>query len=190
MDQPLKQRLIGGAVLVSLVVIFVPMMLDESADLDTDPADLVFPDKPQALQQPLKAREILPEPIPLPPIAMEPEPTPVPDTVEQPEVQPEPDPQNLIKQRTETRIANTLAKTPLAWVVQVGAFSSLQNASKLVDNMKQAKLPAEIKEIVVGGKKLYRVQTLPQLDQRDAEKQLEKIKKDFVPSAKLIRYSG
>jgi len=45
-DEGLKKRLIGATVLVSLVVIFVPMLLEKDPVVSTDMEENIIPEKP------------------------------------------------------------------------------------------------------------------------------------------------
>jgi len=45
-DEGLKKRLIGATVLVSLVVIFVPMLLEKDSVVSTDMEENIIPEKP------------------------------------------------------------------------------------------------------------------------------------------------
>ena len=47
MEERLKQRLVGAIVLVSLAVVFVPMLLDAPHDLGEEPSTTPIPERPQ-----------------------------------------------------------------------------------------------------------------------------------------------
>ena len=47
MEERLKQRLVGAIVLVSLAVVFVPMLLDTPHDLREEPSTAPIPERPQ-----------------------------------------------------------------------------------------------------------------------------------------------
>jgi DedD protein len=197
LDEQLKQRLVGAAVIVSLIVIFVPMLLDEPDDTGSVEVDTRIPDKPPELQQPLPSREILPKPVPVVPMTsvaeLEQTPATEPEIAEQEPAAPppiEPVPANSVtKPPVEEDVAETVRPTPGAWLVQVASFSQQENASRLVEQLKESNMPAQLQQVVVGGKRLYRVQMLPQLDRKDAEKLIERIKKEFKLKATLRRYS-
>ena len=189
MDEQLKRRLVGAAVIVSLVVIFVPMLLDEPVDTDQTELPDQIPDKPKVLQRPLPSQEILPEPIP--PETVAPAQTPV-DTgpKESPPVSsepPEPVPTSTLTEQADSSPEGKRA-SPTAWLVQVGSFTQRDNATKLVERLKQASLPAQLHEVTIDGKRHFRVQMLPQLDRRDAETLIKRIKKEFELTATLLRY--
>ena len=144
MDEALKKRLIGAAVLASLAVIFVPMLVEEPAD--RQPLEAV-PEPPPA--KPFES-SLLREEVPLPPPAV-------------PPVSSEP---------------ATPRPGLAAWVVQVGSFSSLENARKLVGRLRKAGLQVlDPERIELRGKALYRVQVGPVLERKRAEAMLPKVNK-------------
>ncbi len=176
MEEQLKQRLVGGAVLVSLIVIFLPMLLDDGVDSDPLLSQPRMPEKPKALQQGFNSQTILPEPITAE--------NKLPLQVEK-VTQPAP-----VKPAANTRTGKIDRPTPGAWLIQVASFSHKKNAQKLLEGLNKANLPAELKQVTIEGKRHYRVQILPQLDKKQAQEMVQKIKKKFNLKASLIRYSG
>jgi len=145
-DEPLKRRLIGATVLVSLAIIFLPMLLShkpvarhqgkmppipQEPKRDFDPGLLqeatpeqpkpvaakAAPEKPVAQSRPA-APETAPKPVPrLKPRAAAP--PHIPDPGKKP--------------------AAPVAKgSPQAWVIRVGSFASLASAEKLVKKLRKA----------------------------------------------------
>ena len=203
MDEQLKKRLVGAAVIVSLIVIFVPMLLDEPDDSEPVEFDTRIPEKPPELRQPLPSREILPKPVAAVPMTSVAEPQQAPSTespvseapavTDQQPVSAEPaetiPTTNVADTPVERSGSETGRTTPTAWLIQVASFTQQENANRLVDRLRQADMPAQLHEVTVAGKHLYRVQMLPQLDRKDAEKLIERIKKEFNLNATLRRYS-
>jgi len=194
LDEQLKQRLVGAAVIVSLIVIFVPMLLDEPDDSEPVEMDTRIPDKPQALQDPLPSREILPKPVPAQPTpgVAEPEPVQPPEdwsAEEAPSVPDQKASENTPSVVETPSSGESGRSTPAAWVVQVASFTHRENATRLVERLKQADMPAQLQEVKIGGKQHYRVQMLPQLDRKDAEKLINRIDKAFKLKATLLHYS-
>jgi DedD protein len=197
LDEQLKQRLVGAAVIVSLIVIFVPMLLDEPDDSEPFEMDTRIPAKPPVLRQPLPARESLPKPVSAVPM------TSVAESEQEPagesapaEAQPpagESDPplaqESLSQAPVDGGEAASGRSTPTAWLIQVASFTHRDNATRLVERLRQADIPAQLNEAVVDGKRHYRVQILPQLARKDAEKLTDRIKKEFKLKATLRRYS-
>ncbi len=195
MDEQLKRRLVGAAVIVSLIVIFVPMLLDDPVDLEQVDLAPRIPDKPKPLQHELPSQEILPEPVPSTPVINQPEEAPAIESppAELQQVTSVPLEQAALGNRMEDSMAarkgDTEKPVPSAWLVQVGSFTRQENATKLVERLREADLPAQLQEVTIGGKRHYRVQMLPQLDRKDAEILIERIKKEFELTATLLRYS-
>jgi DedD protein len=197
LDEQLKQRLIGAAVIIALIVIFVPMLLDQPVDSEQVKLDTRIPAKPKALQQEaLPSQEILPKPIP-----------PEPDNATSELVQPssvasqslemqqgdvEPAAAEQVSTRPEPLrddgYGDIQRSSPSAWLIQVASFTKPENAARLVQRLKQADMPAQLEEVTIGGKRHYRVQMLPQLNRKDAEILINRIKQEFELEATLLRY--
>lgn len=193
MDEHLKKRLIGAIVLVALAVIFVPMLLDEK-EADTGLTRTNVPPRPEApftsRIQPLAA-EVAPAPVPLqepppvkvakPPVETKPQPT--------PKVEP---PKAVVSQPAKATVPKakpaTTSVPPSSWVIQVGSFSSQENADKLVKQLRAAKFPAFLKKIVVDGKVMFRVRVGPEVDQKKAQQMQARIEEKFKLKGKLERY--
>ena len=176
LEERIKQRLIGGAVLVSLIVIFVPMLIDEPVDSRVV-TDHRIPEKPVALVKPMP--EILP---PEPPA----EPTPGVSA-------PEPPPKPMVT-ATSTTVANSRLpvkierSSPRAWMIQVASLTVRTNGVKLVADLKKAGLPAQMEAVKVAGKTHYRVRVGPEVDFKTAQRMSAKIKQDFKMTPKVLRY--
>jgi DedD protein len=157
MHEGLKKRLIGAAVLASLAVIFVPMLFEEPPS--RPPPLPPLPSKPPMTDF---ASEMLREEVPAvtplapKPVAAEPrQEAALPATP--PAVKPAPE---TPRQRTGLH----------AWVVQVGSFSSRENAEKLVTRLRDAKLPTPDPELVdLSGKRYYRVKVGPVVERSEAD---------------------
>lgn len=173
MDDGLKKRLIGATVLVSLVVIFVPMLLQNEPVIDqgiresniplppkTDFSSRVIPDKME------------PPPLPKPAVTIEPEPATVVD--DKPAPQP-PEPEKIEPPKVETREGLS------AWVIQVGSFSQRDNADNLLQQLRAKEFAADIEQISIKGSTLFRVLIGPEVDRGKAEKLLERVNKEVKP---------
>ena len=176
MEEGLKKRLLGAAVLAALAVIFVPMLVEEPVDK----AELVMtPPPPKA--KPFEShllREEVPPPAPvIPPTqAVAPESEPMPEPVSVPEKAPAEEPAQA---GTETLADTPGLRTGLsAWVVQVGSFSSAENAGKLVEKLRAAGFQTQDPEqIEIRGKVLYRVRVGPVLEKDRAVAMLPRVDK-------------
>lgn len=166
----MKKRLVGAIVLVSLVVIFVPMLLDEDPMVTSGITETNIPPRPktgfsshilpQEARQPLVAPQSRIEPA---------------DVVEAaPETSARPGP--------KTRAALS------AWVIQVASFQKRENANKLVDRLRAKKLPAFMEQASVDGKTIFRVRVGPEVDRKKAEGIRARIEKGFKLKGKIERY--
>jgi DedD protein len=177
LEERLKQRLLGGAVLVALIVIFVPMLIEEPVDQQVV-SDHTIPIKPQIKERSIPAAVKVPEestqtaipdvispPVPL---VKRPDPHPEPKAIERPGPKPHP--------------------SPSAWMVQVASLTNKTNAANLMEKLRKADLPAQVESVNLNGKQHYRVRVGPEVDHRLAEKMLAKIKKDFKLKPTLMRY--
>ena len=175
LDEKLKQRLVGAAVLVVLVVTFVPMLVEDKGMLATDPASMKLPDWPE--QQ---------EPTFTPNTDGSPNKLPIPDRVEHKEAgapavtKVEKEPEQKSKAPVKKRLSS--------WVVQAGSFSSKKNTDQLVKRLQKKGLPAYYERVTVKGMKLYRVRIGPDLERKTAEKFIKQIKRDFKLTGKLQAY--
>jgi DedD protein len=76
-----------------------------------------------------------------------------------------------------------------AWVVQVGSFSRLENARKLVARLRKAGLQVlDPERIELRGKVLYRVQVGPVLERKRAEAMLPKVNKAAGTQGRVRSY--
>ncbi len=196
MDESLKKRLVGAAVLASLAVIFVPMLVDKRVEPpELKPLPSLPEPKPVEFKSRLLKQEIpSPKPLPKPPqpvqepetpaapefvdaeqapeipnAAAAPEQEEVPDSTERPEVP---------SSAQAAPVEPPPARLPLgSWVVQVGSFSSRDNALRLVEKLRDAGLDTMAPEPVqMSGKTLYRVMVGPEIDRTRATALLPKIR--------------
>lgn len=185
MDEGLKRRLVGATVLVSLIVIFVPMLLDDDPVIETgiyktnippmperDFSSKVVPSDDESLALPPPERR--PEIVPLkrPPVVGE---TPAIKPSTTPDKKTEPEKVAKEAPVVQPRVGLT------AWVVQVGSFSNRENAEKLVAQIRKMKYAAFMEQADVDGKTLFRVKVGPEIDRKLAEKMLAKLNKDLKP---------
>jgi DedD protein len=203
-DEGLKRRLIGATVLVSLAVIFLPMLLEDKPVVDTTLDESNIPPRPEgnfsSRVLPLESESLstLPEPDSSeqvadsqveavaqqePPGLFEPEvgqkePTPVETARETPAV-PEDTPKEARSEPVkpaEISTAPKLAEGVPAWVVQVGSFSKRDNADRVSNELKEKSFQAFVEEKEVKGKTYYRVLVGPETDRAEAGKLWEKVK--------------
>ena len=186
MDQKLKQRLVGAVVLISLAVIFIPVIL-EGPDDEWTPRVQEIPVPPQIEYQ---AEIELPVPDEAPSPAAEtatPAQPPVPETqtadVPPPAEQPAPVRTEPAAEQPAPVKAEPVAEQPAAspaavagaWVIQVGSFSQQLNASGLRDRLEKTGYNSRLQEITSGTGKAWRVLVGPFDTRAAAEKQRDRI---------------
>jgi DedD protein len=76
-----------------------------------------------------------------------------------------------------------------AWVVQVGSFSSRDNAEQLVARLRNADLPTPDPELVdIRGKRYYRVKVGPVIERAEADALLPRVSEVAGTQAKVRSY--
>ncbi len=198
MDEQLKQRLVGAAVLVLLAVIFVPMILDRPPEpevriehptlppsAETDFSSRIVPlTEPQT---PLVEAEPKPEVVPkrepaAPASPVEPSGTvtaaaKAPATENKPAPKPAPEPK-----------APKVEGAPTAWAIQLGSFSSAKNAMALRDKLKKLGYVAFIETARVDGKEITRVFVGPELAKERAGELVKKLQADTDLKGMVVQY--
>lgn len=179
MDEGLKKRLVGAAVLASLVVIFVPMLIEDPANLDPQIQDIPPPPKIEDFSSSMLREEIVrPQPAPIAILREEPDPEP---PMESPTQADEPEP--AVKAGAVPKVGLT------AWVVKVGSFSNRENAVKLVSRLRDAGFQTpDPKRVEVRGKTLYRVLVGPMVQQEKARRLLPEVNKVSGTQGMVARF--
>ena len=151
MEAPLKQRIVGAIVLVTLGVIFIPALLDGSGYKSRQVQDIEIKEKPDF--PPLSNKRV--EPIP----------TPIDD----------------IKQQQSKALAadpKKPGKQPIrSFALQVGTFGSNENAMKLQKQLQKDGYTTFIHKSVSKGKASYKVRIGPELERSKLDKIKARIKK-------------
>lgn len=170
MDQPLKQRLIGATILISLAVIFVPMLIGEepaykksiSIDIPESPKDF----DSRILPLPEQKNEVLAE------------------------VQVNgKEPIKIIKPKIPAPPKIKPVEGITAWVIQVGSFSDEKNANRLSDKLKKAGYTAFVEISSNKNGDIYRVRVGPEISKNKADALSIKIKKQQkLSSAIVVQY--
>lgn len=193
MEQRLKQRLIGAAVLVALAVIFLPMFLTGPVERHSMDVPIEIPPRPQLAEAPalpqvaelktVSERQPTPTPVfserqrePAPP--QEPAPAQRAPAVQMPAaVEPPPAP------------AETPAPSPelAAWAVQVGSFGSQNNALRLRDALREAGFTAYV-ETPAGDTRFYRVRVGPVVQRDEAQVLLTRLEQEQSLSGLVVSH--
>lgn len=171
MEERLKRRLVGAVVLVSLAVIFLPMLVEDPSGEQVSIEQTNIPEKPA--RQSFKSDIVpLPEDEPLiPPLEQE--------ALTEPRIEDTPD------------SAPTPAKPRVglsAWVVQVASLSSHDNAQNLVNKLQSKGYSAFLEQVSVKGRDLFRVRVGPEIDRKRAERMAEEVRKLVELKGQVIRY--
>ena len=190
METELKQRLIGAAVLVILAVIFIPMLLDTSVDEKQVMSGTNIPPQPTDMPAPPPAEDFSSRIVPL---EQTPDDAPATGTVETPEPEPSgpapaaegPPPSDSAATAEEIHAPvvenedNTGSVGVTAWVVQLGSFSSAENAEALNQKLRQAGFKAFVEPLKQNNGTVYRVRIGPELKRSDAEAINASLKQDL-----------
>ncbi len=199
MDEKLKQRLVGAIVLISLAVIFVPMLLD-GGNL-SDNGEEAVPPRPEREFEPLEIPLQLPEPDANPrvivdrPAAVD-TPAPVAEAaVSQPETTPE-QPAASLPAAQEPAAAEPEPEPPVvsapppstngaeAWVVQVGSFTQAANAGGLRDRLRGLGFSAFVER----AGDVYRVRIGPEAEKSRAEALMARLREKTEFDGMVMRY--
>jgi DedD protein len=206
MDESLKARLIGAAVLVALAVLLIPELLSGRKTAEPQPTDSAEARGTRTFTIELNGGTA-PGDLQPPPVVEVPATSPV-AVVEQPTVEPpvaaaaesgpEPAPEPVAPREPAT-VASVpqavpdmppvetapapAAVTPGGWAVQVGAFGSATAAQRLVKDLQGAGFPAYVSPVTRSGKTLHRVRVGPEAGREDANRLAERLKGRGLPTA-------
>lgn len=197
----MKQRLVGAVILVSLAVIFIPMLLDGEQEGGMPMFGSNVPDNPDYRFEPLEIPLEPVEPIPeeKPRLIDKPEPSEAESvTEEKPTDEPEETPAPPAKEASpdEAPAPVTTEAEPqtegrqVGWVVQVGSFSSSQNALALRDKLRNKGFTAFVEKLKTDGKIIYRVRIGPELKRKDAEAQLDRLQRQMQMKGIVMGHSS
>ena len=191
MESPLKQRLIGAAVLAALAIIFLPMLL-KGPDVKEPDAAQVPLSMPAAPGQQFETRELpldtpesttppggvlgVPAAAPAPAASIV-APMPAPETALPPATAPAAAapaaaaPTVATPAPTVTEPAKPEPATVAAgnYAVNIGSFSKIDNANALVAKLRAAKLPVIAEHVKLGQVDALRIRLGPYADRTSAE---------------------
>ncbi|MGQ0657460.1 MAG: SPOR domain-containing protein [Chromatiales bacterium] len=204
MDRALRQRLVGAAVLVGLAVIFVPMLLDDSAIEEPRIEATNIPPRPS---EEFSSKIVPLEPVqPVSPVAPPPaatgaapespvQPTSpakplgpaaaVPKPLDESESTPSSAPavpEDAGGENAATRVGIT------AWAVQLGSFASEQNAKELEQRLRKEGYTAFVEKVDGDEGQKFRVRVGPELIRAKAQETRDKLDKDLNLKGILVRY--
>ena len=173
-----KHRIVGAIVLVALVVIFVPMVLNEREPPPElkgvrEASPRTENTETRVVVTPVPTTDVKPgessETAKITPPAAESKPA---AAAEKPVVvtKPEPAPEKPDKPAVN--------KIEDGWMVQVGSFTNTQNALRLRDKLKGLGHTVHTDSVTVGGKKALRLRVGPFADRARADKAQAQIRKE------------
>ncbi len=216
MERRLKERLTGAVVLLLLVIIFVPMLLDNSAQDDIEITQTNIPPEPDVEFKTavLPVEELPPvEPPSVPLVTTEPDNEPVlspdnavpateitapagsqplppeeltPPTVES--VQTEVIPVEGINVPAMNPSGDTSTRGMSAWVIQLGSFSSQTNADSLVRQLQTQGFPAYIEKVTTVAGIVYKVRVGPELSRPAAENIVKNLKSKMKLDGMILSF--
>lgn len=196
MDEQLKKRLVGAAVLASLMVIFLPMLLEPESPLDRALPGQGVPESPLAKKvfdskvQPLPSESPKPPPLPNPTPSA---PSPIDQSFNAPIVKdlPAKPPTTVAVAKPATPAPPPAEKPPAkepvgqepveekpvaadpnglsAWAIQVASFPEREKADQLIQELRAMKYAAFATEAMINGRPWYRVRIGPVADKVRAE---------------------
>ncbi|MBT8066297.1 MAG: SPOR domain-containing protein [Gammaproteobacteria bacterium] len=196
----MKERIIGAAVLVLFVVLVVPIFLDgPPTENDIVSERVLLPGQESQKTQTVVLERNRTEPVPsanAPVAEAAPQPTSEQPkakqetvkqaAVEQEAVKEEPAPPVAEKKPEPAPKAVTpepeVKKAPAAsttgmWAVQLGSFSSKENADRLAANLRKQGYAAFLSQLSTSSGQLHRVRIGPQKDRQSAEAMAARLKK-------------
>lgn len=215
MDQGLKERLVGAAVLVAIAVWLIPWVLDgPEGGVETagTSLELPAPEEPMPMRtQTLRLGEP-PEPSAPPPAAttVQVAPPAATQTVARAEPEPNKQPEPSVEPRAATpepvvaaarpEPERPAASTPPApkppaaaspapagdWTVQLGSFSEEANARRMAQRAGTFGYKAEVSSYTSGGRTLYRVRVGPQRTRAEADAAASALRAHGINDARVV----
>jgi DedD protein len=196
LNEHIKQRLVGAVVLVSLAVIFVPMLLDSGEKGGMPMFGSNIPEKPAYKFEPLDIplEPVKPIEADKPLLVEKPEPAsptvkPAPEKAKQPVPAKVEEKPLVVKAETPTEPAKATADAN-AWVVQVGSFSNSANALKLRDKLRAKGFTAFVEKLESDGSTAYRVRVGPELKREIADALRDKLQNQMKLKGIVMGYSS
>ena len=197
MERALKERIIGAAVLVLFAVLVVPVFLDgPPGESEIVSERVLLPGQEAQKTQTVVLERNRTEPVPAAntqpapeavvkaaagtataerrPAKEEQAPEPV---VKQPEAPVEPPPAAAETPTRQPAPKPVVASTTGMWAVQLGSFSSKENAENLAASLRKQGYAAFLSQLATDGGQLHRVRIGPQKDRESAEAMASRLQK-------------
>ncbi len=198
MNQQLKARLVGAIVLISLAVIFIPMLLDGGERESSPLGERYVPDRPgyhyESLDIPLRsapAAPLVPRLVDPPAAADEQQARVEPPPAEtKPEPAPRAAPSRPAPEPPPAPMASPPAAEQVGWVVQVGSFSRQQNAIGLRDRLRSAGFTSFVDRAEGSAGTIWRVRVGPELERERAERLQQRLQQEQELSGIIISHGS
>ena len=195
MEQKLKERLVGAAVLVAIAVIFIPIILNDSPEIESISGSNI-PEKPETTFN----SRIIP--------VIEDDKKALLNTVESEsigseEIQNKND-QDIVAEKVVSdhdKIADDISANKeaiedevkvdvglSAWIVQLGSFTEEGNAQSLNEKLRMAGYPAFVEPLKKNGKISYRVRVGPEIRRSEADLLLKNLKDKMKLDGIVVTY--
>lgn len=213
MEENLKQRLVGAAVLVALAVIFLPAVFDKDERVAINTTSLIPP--APSIEPVIIPRPTKPETINIPPAQELFQPELVEEKVEK-DVESKP----LDTTEVEKKVAKSIAKpestlvvkpipkpvaikakpvvskpalnssgVPAGWVVQVASFKSVKTAETFTEKLLKADYKAYYKSVETTKGEYIRVFIGPYINEQQAIDDKRAIDKVYKVSSRVLRFN-
>jgi len=173
-EQRLKERLFGAVVIISLIIIFVPMLLKGShkkqefekqlpilPHIIVSEKDFIAPKKLLVLAKSLEDKKLT-----------------------KVEITKSVNSKKVVHRKT---VENS-AKSSKIWVVQLASFSKPQNAKNLIVKLQQQGMPAYTRKVSGTKGQIIQVFVGPELERNKALKLQAQLKNNFKLDGLVIRY--
>jgi DedD protein len=210
MEQKLKERLVGAAVLVAIAVIFIPIILTDSPETESISGSNI-PEKPETtfnsriipvIEDGAKILSNTTEDMKLEPKDIEPKDI-EPKDIESEKIQ-EKNIQDIIvekvvsdnekvsskKEAVKNEVKNDV-KVDVGlsvWIVQLGNFSDEENAESLNEKLRKEGYPAFVEPLKKNGKMSYRVRVGPEIKRSEADLLLKRLKEKMKLDGIVVSY--
>ena len=185
MERALKERIIGAAILVLVVVLVVPVFLDGTPGGDEIVSERVpLPGQAEQKSQTVVLDRDRTDPVPAATGSataqeqkQEPSPKPRVKQAESEPVKPEPVKPDPEPAKTAVEKSAPTTSTTGMWAVQLGSFGDQANAERLAADLRKQGFAAFLSQLSTSSGQLHRVRIGPQKDRDSAEAMAVRLQK-------------
>ena len=182
MDQQLKERLIGVTALVLVAIVFIPMFFKKSTDLalrEKENVEFINENESEFISKLKPMTETA---------AIEDNNTQITAVEEPTQITAVEEPTQITaveEQANKDKVSSkTVEMGQMNWIVQIGSFSSKENAEKLNKKVKKAGFRSFVNPITIDDKTMHQVCLGPEYDMTAANELLKEIK-DWIDKNKM-----